>query len=111
MSQHFFDTQFGQWKLRVQMGWDKPLQLFYCDVYRLKESKSVTEVVLYSHLNESDHKQCNLDHFIDVLWELFDIKLPEDMIECVKQDTQYNIVNRGPLLHDVNSSHSESFWI
>jgi len=111
MSQHFFNTQFGVQNIRVQMGWDKPLQWLYCDVYPMivKNGKTVLDEPIYSHIHEEDPKQCELDYFLTLLWERFGIKLPDDMIECVKQDQQHNVVNRGPLFHTFESNHSEYF--
>ena len=113
MSQHFFDAKFGAQKLRVQMGWDKPLQWFYCVVYPLivENGETVTDEPIYSNLSEDSPKQCDLDYFLALLWDRFEIKVSDDMIECVKQDQQHNIVNRGPIFHTSESNHSESFWL
>ncbi|MDX2504577.1 MAG: hypothetical protein QNL62_08895 [Gammaproteobacteria bacterium] len=113
MSQHFFDATLGTQNLRVQIGWDKPMQWFYCVVYPLivEDGNTVTDEPVYSNLYEDNPKQCDLNYFLELLLERFEIKLPEDMIECVKQDQKHNIVNRGPLFHTVESNYSKSFWL
>lgn len=87
MSQHFYSKTIGDIKYTVQLGWDKPLQQFYCVI----ESSQDEDDPFYSNLLEPNNPP--LQHYVD-LCSSIGIDLPSQMIEEVISDSKTNAVNR-----------------
>ena len=90
MSQHIFEqksTIDGD-TYRVQMGWDKPLQRFYCVMWVLPE----VDEAIYSNVYDSTPNQ--------TLWYLekqvieYGLTIPDGMLLEIIQDERDNVVNK-----------------
>ena len=87
MSQHFFERTIDGQLRHVQIGWDKPLQHFYCNIIGIDGPDGI----LYSNLFEFEKR--SLDYYVDKCKD-FGIELPEGLYEEVLTDQQNNVVNR-----------------
>lgn len=80
--------------VRVQLGWDKPLQGFY--MVALKEDQEDLadddEGVVYSNLYDVGHPSCQ-SHFRDIAKSL-GFPVPEAMWRGAYSDSQYNVSNQ-----------------
>lgn len=74
----------------IEMGWDRPLQMYYCVVWPGNDIDSAEEP-LYSNLSEPQLRN-PLDHYMTKIAG-FDIKLPEGMIGAVVHDRSIDLVN------------------
>ena len=88
MSQHYYKTICHGKPVRIQIGWDKPLQGFYLVVLDLNN-----DVYLYSNLEETESHPPVLDSFLDKL-KVLGIELPDEIISAVLSDKQNNAVNK-----------------
>lgn len=84
MSQHHFERKIDGQVYAVQIGWDKPLQHFYCVIIRADE-------IIYSNLFEFEKR--NIDYYVEKLNE-FGIELPKGLYDEVIADQLNNVVNR-----------------
>lgn len=98
MSQHFYTTTATlpdgtTCKAQVLMGWDRPLQGFFCVIENLEDQSD--DRYLYSNLYESPDKAHpqDLDHFLAQLTR-FKITLPERMLAEVRADRIANAGNK-----------------
>ncbi|MBM5458535.1 hypothetical protein H8F21_13280 [Pseudomonas sp. P66] len=96
MSQHylkFFHERSGC-DVRVQLGWDRPLQGFY--MVALKENQDALpdgdDGVVYSNLYDVGHT-ADLTHYKEVSKQL-DFPIPDVMWRAAYLDFQHNAVNK-----------------
>ncbi len=94
MSKHYFKTDTAGGLLQAEMGWDKPLQMFYCVIWRFedeeRESLSTWEEPLYSNLNEPLGQ--SLDYYLSVCKQ-HGIDIPLEMANAIIVDKNNNTVN------------------
>lgn len=90
MSRHIFEQQstIDGDTYRVQMGWDKPLQQFYCVIWVLPEE----EESIYSNLYDSTPEK-SLWYFEKQVIE-YGLTIPEGMLLEIVQDERDNVVNK-----------------
>ena len=95
MSQHIFTTLHvqTQCRVRVQIGWDRPMQGFYMVVMKAATEKLVDddEGVVYSNLYDVGHPE-ELTYFRRVADEL-EIRVPEVIWRNAYADSERNVVN------------------
>lgn len=95
MSQHIFSTFHvqTQCRVRVQIGWDRPLQGFYMVVMKADTEKLAAddEGVVYSNLFDVGHP-AELAHFRRVA-ELLEIRVPDVIWRNAYADSERNVVN------------------
>lgn len=120
MSQHYFDTAIGERKVRVVLGWDRPLGHFFMTIEQLAAATVRTEAspaaeddeeaeddgYLYSNLNELNPFGKSLDFFKAKLTEL-GITAPVSMFEQVRRDEALNVGNRY-VWHNADGTFRES---
>ncbi|MEE9493033.1 MAG: hypothetical protein V3W04_06605 [Gammaproteobacteria bacterium] len=94
MSQHIFVTEDKSGRMiQIQMGWDKPLQRYYCIVEAVDAEDS--DNILYSNLDETETVDPTLDYYlINILSERFGVEPPDPLMKQVKIDAINNVVNR-----------------
>ncbi len=105
MSQHHWETSVAGKRLAVLMGWDRPLQGFFCVVRELTEKNASPEDVdgeedLYLYCNLDDPALTrtmgmspSLDYFAEKLLS-FGIQVPAEMMEGIWIDQVLNEGNR-----------------
>lgn len=95
MSQHFvkfFHTQ-SSCLVRVQLGWDRPLQGFYMVVDKEREGiDDGDESIVYSNLDDVGHPS-DLAHF-KVIASQLSLQVPDVMWRAAYLDSQHNAVNK-----------------
>jgi hypothetical protein len=98
MSQHLFATTATlpdgtTCNAQVLMGWDRPLQGYFCVIENLDDSSD--DCYLYSNLYETPDKAHpqDLDHFLAQLTR-FKITLPARMLAEVRADRVENAGNK-----------------
>jgi hypothetical protein len=95
LSQHIFTTFHvqTQCRVRVQIGWDRPLKGFYMVVLKADTEKLADddEGVVYSNLYDVGHPE-ELTHFRRVAEQL-DIRVPEVIWRNAYADSERNVVN------------------
>lgn len=90
MSQHTFkqkSTIDGD-TYSVMMGWDKPMQGFYCVMFVLPE----LDEPIYSNLYDS-HPNQTLWYYEKLVME-YGLTIPEGMLLEIVQDERDNVVNK-----------------
>lgn len=93
MSRHTFDTTLDDKRVRVVMGWDRPLQYVFMTVENLSASDDEAQF-LYDNLDEAvDPSELSLEHFRVQLSRL-GVAIPERMFEEVALDQANNVGNR-----------------
>ena len=97
MSQHSFATTFENRPVKVVMGWDRPLQGYFCFVERQDAGAGEAEY-LYSNLDDRALARRmgfspSTDYFTEKLMAL-GIAVPRTMIAEVRLDCAMNIGNR-----------------
>lgn len=92
MSQHFCRTTMGKKPVEVLMGWDRPTQGFFMEIFDLSVSPRRDDVI-YSHLSERNPNPKHLDRFIEKLKEL-EISVPQAMLEEIEEDQALNAGNK-----------------
>lgn len=102
MSQHYWKTVTKQnQQCTVQIGWDRPLQTFFCTVFDespVEDNKKVVEErVLYSSLYDRElitAQYVGLGYFEIVLKERFGIVFPNTMLKALLGDKEENAGNK-----------------
>ena len=99
MSQHFFKTNFNGDAVWCMLGWDRPLQGFFCLVSLVDDSQFDGEGTLYSNLDDPQLEHSNgfspeIGYFRKVL-EGMDISLPTPMLDAIQVDAVVDRGNRG----------------
>lgn len=92
MSQHFCRTTMGKKPVEVLMGWDRPTQGFFMEIFDLSVPKGRNDII-YSHLKERNPSPKHLDRFIEKLAELR-IPVPQAMLEEIEEDQALNAGNK-----------------
>lgn len=95
MSQHKINVEIDTLPCVIQMGWDKPLQRFYCVISPLILTGELDDP-LYSNLYEENPDELSLDFFIGVC-ENYGVMLPVTLINEIKSDCSNDVVNREML--------------
>lgn len=92
MSQHTFtsETNCSQF-VEVQIGWDKPMQQYYCVISPL-DDKGELDDPLYSNLYEKYPATLDLSYFIKICND-YGVSVSKTVVDAVKQDKKDNIVN------------------
>lgn len=90
MSQHIFDrvSSIDGATYRILMGWDKPLQEYYCSIYVLPE----LDEPIYSNLYDSYHRK-TLWYYEKTVME-YGLTIPDGMLLEIVQDERDNVVNK-----------------
>ena len=94
MSQHYFYTQSNVAEdVTVLMGWDRPLQSFFCVV--LSNDDDDEEEILYSNLYDENAAMQHVDlpYFTHLLVARFGVNVPEDMVQGIRADAIGNVGN------------------
>lgn len=85
-------------KCLIIMGWDKPLQRFYCDVFEYESyhRKDCDIVLYYDNLTDMAilGKDPGLNYYLDILKDEFDITLDESIINEIIDDEENDVVNK-----------------
>jgi hypothetical protein len=93
MSQHIIKTKTKDGiKVQVQMGWDSPMQWYYCVVTPFLENNEEDDP-LYSNLYEADPEILTLKYYAEVLRTRFEITLPAEMLEAIELDRKDGRMN------------------
>jgi hypothetical protein len=83
--QRWYDTSNKEYS--VCMGWDAPLQYYFCVVYPYSPNRLKPMDHLYHNLDESDPFSVKtLEPFINLLGKTFNITLPETFIRQLEED-------------------------
>lgn len=119
MSNHYFETLYQGQRVRVDLGWDRPLGHHFLVIMKLElpqaQHASLTkdafddedeydDEIVYSNLNEPDAFNLSLGHYRAKLQEL-GIQVPEAMFEQAALDGRHNVGNRV-----VTYAADGSFW-
>ena len=91
MSQHTLITEHEGRKVKVLMGWDRPLQGYFLVVEYIDTNKN--DEYLYSNLEQKVSHPKSMQPFLDAL-SVLSILLPKAMIDDVKNDAMMNIGNK-----------------
>lgn len=86
MSQHKFSRNINGQHFQVQMGWDSPLQWFYCVIIKNGDEDNP----YYSNLDEENRDI----YYYQYICEMGGIKLPEGIIEEILSDQNGNVTGR-----------------
>ncbi|OEC65671.1 hypothetical protein A7D21_32845 [Pseudomonas sp. AP19] len=96
MSQHFVKLYHAQSNclVRVQLGWDRPLQGFYMVVEKdsVEGLDDCDEGIVYSNLDDVGHPS-DLAHFKEIASKL-SVQIPDVMWRAAYLDSQHNAVNK-----------------
>lgn len=96
MSKHIFQRVVQERLYQVELGWDKPLQRYYCCIFPvLTEGERAGEVddPVYSNLFEKNPQGLTLEYFVEVC-RRHGIEVPGVVLNEVVNDRQENVVNR-----------------
>jgi hypothetical protein len=96
--QHWYDDP--ERGVSILVGWDRPLQYFFCVVFPFTKDKNKLEEHLYSNLDEEDGDNIQELHvYQKLLHERFKVELPEDLVLQILEDQMNNRgERRDPLL-------------
>lgn len=98
MSQHFVCVHCVKisGRVRVQIGWDRPMSEFYLVVLEEPAEGQAFEEdkVVYSNLFDPTSHDKDLDYFKSIL-SLLGCKVPDVMWRAAYQDREFNVVNRS----------------
>ncbi len=74
--------------LSICMGWDKPLQYFFCEVYPKTENMDNPPDPLYHNLDDESESfnMKSLRPYQGMLKEKFHVTLPEDFVQLLIED-------------------------
>lgn len=96
MSQHYLKVYHAQssCSVRVQLGWDRPLQGFYMVVVKDGEEglDVFDEGIVYSNLDDVGHPP-DLAHFKAIASKL-SLQIPDVMWRAAYLDSQHNSINK-----------------
>jgi hypothetical protein len=96
MTKHWYDDEAAN--VSVMIGWDKPLQYFYCVVYSYRRNKDEIEDHLYSNLDEVDGIEItDLTRYQRMLKDLFNVTLPETLVTQLIEDQLNNLGEKRSL--------------
>lgn len=97
MSQHIFTRAVGDHRYFIQMGWDKPLQMYHAVVFKwIEDSMHIgngywdQDNPVWSSVFED--RQLSLQDIADTVTEL-GIDLPENILQNILNDRFRNAVN------------------
>jgi hypothetical protein len=103
MSKHYVKTKTNEGvRVEVQMGWDRPMQWFYCVVSPILENNECDDPI-YSNLNESDPEILTLKYYAEVLRTRFGITIPQDMTNGILEDRKTGKMNHAVIYEAVES--------
>lgn len=90
MTKHWYDDEAAN--VSVMIGWDKPLQYFYCVVYPYRQDKNQIADHLYSNLDEADGTEItDLSRYQRLLKGRFNVTLPETLVTRLIEDQLNNL--------------------
>jgi hypothetical protein len=97
VSQHWFDDETKN--VSVLLGWDRPLQYFFCVVFPFTNDKHrLSEDYLYSNLVEPNAFDITThEHFRDLLHWRFGVVLPEELVQVLLEDQRKGIKHEQPI--------------
>jgi hypothetical protein len=82
----------------VMIGWDKPLQYFYCVVYPYLPDKRQIEDHLYSNLDGAEGiEMTDLTRYQYILKNRFNVVLPESLVIQLIEDQLNNLGEKRTL--------------
>lgn len=106
MSQHYFFTELNDEPIKVQMGYDRPLDGYFMVIEKLNEPDEVEETeddeddddyrdetLLYSNLYQPHPYPNSLDSYLAVLNEM-GIVVPQQMLNEITQDWVNRVGNK-----------------
>ena len=106
MSCHYLDLVIDGNPVKLQIGWDRPLQGYYMVVSRVSEvSGGEDDGYLYSNLANDDSHPRVLDPYLDWLRDK-GVILPERLIEELVEDGDSNAGNKSVQHQVVNGVYS-----
>jgi hypothetical protein len=94
MSKHYFTRSTPQGVFEVHMGWDNPLNEYFCNIFLVSESDQESNVPLspeWSSLYDSDLLTPNK---IKAKCKEYDIDLPSGLINAVINDRFHYVKNK-----------------
>lgn len=92
MSQHYCVTKMGESFVEDVMGWDRPRQCFFLQVFDL-HAFDEDKVVIYSDLEDTKQGPKSMDYFTDKLADL-GIQVLNSMLEEIIYDQAWNVGNK-----------------
>ena len=97
MSQHYFASSIEDRPVKIVLGWDRPLQGYFCFVERMDPKPGEAEYV-YSNLEDRALARrmgfaSSIDYFDEKL-QAMGITVPRAMIAEVERDGALNVGNR-----------------
>ena len=100
MSLHRFETQLGDTKIVVTMGWDRPLQGYFMTIMKLKPASSSAlendleeDCYLFNNLEQTNSHPRELTAYLFEL-ENRGIEIPQRVIDEVTMDGVRNVGNK-----------------
>ena len=97
MPQHYFSTSLQGRSVTITLGWDRPLQGYFCTVAR-NDAEGDEDAYVYSNLddhalNSRTGLSESLDYF-DALLMARGLTVPRAMMAEVERDGMFNVGNR-----------------
>jgi hypothetical protein len=97
MSQHIFSMFHvpSQCKVRVQIGWDRPMQTFYMVVekFDIDSLPDDDEGLVYSNLDDDGHPTHEIGYFREVAKQ-HEIRVPDVIWRNAYADSERNVGNK-----------------
>lgn len=94
MSSHIYRTLHRGRPVRIQAGWDRPLQHYYLVVELVEPTEADGEGYLYSNLDDAAAWGCCEFAYFEQQLERLGLRVPAALLTGVRSDRQHDVSNR-----------------